>query len=840
MNYHARANLLEQFMNRALLIMSTTLSCLVLTGCSWMSQEPCSGKNADLSNPACVVQSKQTYRDNDSRWFCIGHLEAKDWSCASSLEEAQTKHDAMTPSNAELGRVPTKIDALESVLGFEPAPMRRRNELNTLLETVAQRTKAEEDEVRLAVAVSKDPAPESPVFAERLPKIADVQSVGGDFESVHAAASTSEKNREKQALNDGIMNSALAFSAEATTVTAEPATPYAMVLETQSLAAVADKNVGPKVRIVETSAVTTTVQKPLVSPEPGVLLALDIHRPETVLPARGKDKPLQTEAADSRIRLAAVNDANELEAQTIALPAAIVAMADKAAVPALIEAPKPVVASSEPGIVAAVESPAIAIQTELPLITQAEFAADTVAIKGIEAPVVLETVQEGLAEAQNADPLPELPIEMPDITPAMVAVAASGLIAAEIDTPIALVEAPKGVVIPAVEMPATEPFTETPPLTTAMPKPRALTISETPTPTRIETEQLGLADSRIANALSDDPVERPEPASAPAVNLDMPSVMEVPLAVDAVSPAGRVSALEMPAIENEAPPLELADAVLESAVEPAPLDLIAVPTIVEQVQPSSANTQSDAPSMAIEGLAAQAVTTIVRPDVATIASEIVIPATAPFPAGTTLAEVYTDHVKRSEQLPAGLQTLGPKGALPMPSVASTAPRRRIDPQPTPVQKNRAPNRSIEQIARSTQAAPFVAAVASAAKLGSIPDGVSGLDYASMESPATSGDGTYDYFMDLPADDFAIQLIAQKSLPSIRTFAATVKLEDPLVLKTPLMKRPLYVLVLDTFNDIQLASDAKRAWMVQYDNGIEPWIRTVGSLQKTMQPIGPMD
>ena len=71
--------------------------------------------------------------------------------------------------------------------------------------------------------------------------------------------------------------------------------------------------------------------------------------------------------------------------------------------------------------------------------------------------------------------------------------------------------------------------------------------------------------------------------------------MEVPLAVDAVSPAGRVSALEMPAIENEAGPLELAVAVLESAVEPAPLDLIAVPTIVEQVQPSSANTQSDAP-----------------------------------------------------------------------------------------------------------------------------------------------------------------------------------------------------------------------------------------------------
>ena len=193
--------------------------------------------------------------------------------------------------------------------------------------------------------------------------------------------------------------------------------------------------------------------------------------------------------------------------------------------------------------------------------------------------------------------------------------------------------------------------------------------------------------------------------------------------------------------------------------------------------------------MAIEGLAAQAVITIVRPDVATIASEIVIPATAPFPAGTTLAEVYTDHVKRSEQLPAGLQTLGPKGALPMPSVASTAPRRRIDPQPTPVQKNRAPNRSIEQIARSTQAAPFVAAVASAAKLGSIPDGVSGLDYASMESPATSGDGTYDYFMDLPADDFAIQLIAQKKPPLDSDICGNGQAGRPACFENPINETP---------------------------------------------------
>ena len=181
----------------------------------------------------------------------------------------------------------------------------------------------------------------------------------------------------------------------------------------------------------------------------------------------------------------------------------------------------------------------------------------------------------------------------------------------------------------------------------------------------------------------------------------------------------------------------------------------------------------------------------------------------------------------------------------MPAVASAAPERRIGPKPTPVQLNRATERSKTSITRLTQtaplqAAPLVNAVASASKLDPVPASSSGLDYASMDSPATSGDGTYDYFMDLPSDDFAIQLKAEKNLAAIRTLATTVNLENPLVLKTQLMKRPLYVLVLDTFNDIQLASDAKQAWMVQYDNGIEPWIRTVGSLQKAMQPIGPMD
>ena len=178
MNYHAKDFVLEQFMKRAFLIMSAALSCSGLAGCSWMSKDPCSGKDADLSNPACVVESKQTYRDNDSRWFCIGHLEAKDWSCASSLEEAQTKHDAMSKAIAQADRGSTEVDALESILNLEPAPDRRLDKPNALLTQMPQRANAAAlkpsvvaledetsgavaDEVAMPTALPKEPIEET-------------------------------------------------------------------------------------------------------------------------------------------------------------------------------------------------------------------------------------------------------------------------------------------------------------------------------------------------------------------------------------------------------------------------------------------------------------------------------------------------------------------------------------------------------------------------------------------------------------------------------------------------------------------------------------------------------
>ena len=701
MNYHAGINRMDRFMKRALLIISTTLSCLGLTGCSWMSQDPCSGKDADLSNPACVVQSKQIYRDNDARWYCIGHLEAKDWSCASSLKEAQTKHDAISK--------------------VMQAGLSEYQNANTLPEVT-------EETSEFASAMVSLPS--------------------------------------KHATSVGIE---------------EPVA----VVEARDLLVIAEIEAPVTEALAETHELTASLVE--VVTEPALI--------------------------------------DETEST-------------------LAKLPKPLRA-------AAVEAPTVDIELEVPDQAIAFVETESAPILGDEtaAPVFIEQAQVVLADDQIPSPLTEVPEATSALASAIVAVAANRAVATVIDAPIVLVELPKAAVVAAVEMPITQSIADAPTFATAMayttPETRALAMSETPT--SIESEQPSLADSQIAGTLAGDPFETPEPTSAqiaPAGNRGMPSVIEAPVAVDeilvavdAVSPAFEVSTTKTPAIKNEDEALEFAVTIVDSAVESALLDVIAVPATVENVLPILTDTQNDAPRIAVEGLAAQVVTTNARPDVATIASEIVIPATEPFPAGTTLAEVYTDHVQRSEQLPARLQTLGPKGALPSPAVASTSSVRPSDLQ---VQRNRTPNRANGSIERYTQAEPFVTAVASAAKLNSIPMDRPELDYDSMARPATSGDGTYDYFMDLPSDDFAIQLIAQKSLSSTGTFASTVNLEDPLVLKTQLMKRPLYVLVLDTFNDIQLASDAKRAWMVQYDNGIEPWIRTVGSLQKTMQPIGPMD
>ena len=752
MNYHARVKVLDRFMKRALLILSTTLSCLGLAGCSWMSKDPCSGDDADLSNPACVQQSKQAYRDNETRWFCIGHLEAKDWSCASSIEEAQNKHDAISKGFAQLSRIPSQVAEPAGAFDLEPAEVNRVALLKAVPEQLAQGAHATDDKGRSVATVSKESAPEPTVFAEILSEEIDQRLVDGHFVSAHAAAKESIKNDDKQSLNNIIAQSALGLSPGGTGFTTEPSNPSAAVLETQSLAAAVDAGAltksQPKVSNEETITLRASTREPKASPRFGAVRSPDVLSPN-----------------DLRVNKASVD----------AVGSEVVV---KEAISPEIDRP----------------------ETRL---------SDT---------VTSETGRTERLDEKN------LQIEVADRGASLPAVKATPQLLLETD------QDESG----SISTLATTALLATPDLT-------ALTTTATNT----LTEALPAATTVLIamTTVADMPdVQAPIAASAEPASEE---VIEAISTLTELPQPALSAAIEVPQVDIEIATSELALISEQTVSAPTFLETTVAPASIEATQAILADTQGDAPKIAIEGVAAQSVIETDRPNVATITTEIVIPATEPFPAGTTLAEVYADHVNRAEQLPITLQTLGPKGAVPMPAVASAAPERRIGPKPTSVQLNRPTERSKTSITRLTQtaplqAAPLVNAVASASKLDPVPASSSGLDYASMDSPATSGDGTYDYFMDLPSDDFAIQLKAEKNLAAIRTLATTVNLENPLVLKTQLMKRPLYVLVLDTFNDIQLASDAKQAWMVQYDNGIEPWIRTVGSLQKAMQPIGPMD
>jgi len=806
-----------------------------------MSKDPCSGDDADLSNPACVLQSKQAYRDNETRWFCIGHLEAKDWSCASSLEEAQNKHDAISKGIAQLSRIPSQIDEPGNAFDFEPAEARRVALLNAV---PAQGAHAANDKGRLVAAASKESAPEPTVFAEILPEEIDQRPVDGHFESAHAVAKEPATSNEKQPLNNVIVHGALDLSPDVLSpndlrlnkMPVDAAGPKVVARESISpeidrpetgLSGIVTPETGRTEHVVEknlqievadqdesgsisrfaTTALLSTPDVMALTTTATNTLTEALPAATTVLTTQALAAITPNVALPRTVRPATTTSAIPVEAEIGALPEATKTAADKsgtlapivaAAEPAAVEVIKAVSTLMEPpqaALSAAIEAPQVDIEiatSELALASVKTVSAPTF-LEATVAPASIEAAQAILADYQLKNTVATAPVEMLERASAL---------AANVNKPSV--------------MEVTTAHNEAP-----------AAVTEAPT----AVDEVPADVDAVLLAVDEEPT---------AVNAVLAAVTEVPTAVDEVSIPFVVSAVETPAIESGAAALELVVTAVAPAVEPASPTILTVPAIAENAQPILANTQGEASKTTIEGLAAQSVIATDLANVATIATEIVIPATAPFPAGTTLAEVYADHVNRSEQLPITLQTLGPKGAVPMPAVASAAPDRRIGTQPTPVQLDRATKQPKTQITRLTQAAPLADAVASASKLDSVSASSSGLDYASMDSPATSGDGTYDYFMDLPSDDFAIQLKAEKNLAAIRTFATTVNLEDPLVLKTQLMKRPLYVLVLDTFNDIQLASDAKQAWMLQYDNGIEPWIRTVGSLQKAIQPIGPMD
>ena len=223
--------------------------------------------------------------------------------------------------------------------------------------------------------------------------------------------------------------------------------------------------------------------------------------------------------------------------------------------------------------------------------------------------------------------------------------------------------------------------------------------------------------------------------------------------------------------------------------------------------------------------------------VAKINTDIIVPAAPRLPDGATLAEIYIAHASVSETSTAPLASL--KAGIATPTHKSLNPA--VQRSNIARQLPSSPESGIlSSLGKNHASKEPNLAVADLSRLDQLTRSDRGSDYPTAEIPKASGDATYDYFMDLPLDDFAIQLKADKTLGGILSFASSVDLAEPMVLKVQPLKKPLFVLVLDTFDDIQLASDAKQSWMAQFDNGVEPWIRTVGSLQKSMQPIGPMD
>ena len=113
-----------------------------------------------------------------------------------------------------------------------------------------------------------------------------------------------------------------------------------------------------------------------------------------------------------------------------------------------------------------------------------------------------------------------------------------------------------------------------------------------------------------------------------------------------------------------------------------------------------------------------------------------------------------------------------------------------------------------------------------------------VDVASHRAPIA--DAIYQQFMDINPRDFAVQLKAERVLEDIKQYADLTALSEPTILKIKPFGSPIYVLILDTFPDFELASRAKATWIASRGDKVEPWIRTVKSLQKVIEPMDGSD
>ena len=786
-----------------------------LSSCNLISQKPCDGADSDPTNPACAAEITNMYRDNDQRWFCVGLVAGEAWSCGPSLSEAQANR---FPEETKLKTVPAPLKPIQasfSLTSDNPSPPRESRVASLLrpatVDGLSESERVQSTALRINIP-NESASSKKPTQAINTTLVAD--SLAGAMASNTREIKFIAPKTSSEELTNKIPNIDLADE-------------ELEMLKAQSL----PEGTATSLNLALGIAVPSMTDKARV--------ATPMMLPSDALQSQQLSRQLPIEPPNGRSTAPVINLANPAPHDAKPINRSWSPKTQQTAVQATPHhyAPiKPHSAITDNGspieIAAITHHPVLKpIVTTDPQLRPIVFAPDTSSVEEQQTAAPLSVVPgtlsiesvavESILNSKSQSELGAL-LSVPESTPIRHLIAASPKAA----QPKSRIGIPSAVL--AIHQNPTSEVSRKSTITGLLAHDHSMTDNH-----NLHHQLTGEPQIKsIAAALMSPTITEALPIVAPFVSAsDQASTLASPAAIvlsDVESDPSTGSPRPTPIPSSE---LEKSTAAL--VVDQVQGIFIDASTVRRQVGPSSppinfnAASTKQRPSVDLDGAAGS---------VDTIVSDIVVPATRPLPAETSLAEIFIADAETREASVSQLASLEVGVTTPAQSPLDAPPR--IITAPTQVAATGNPARLTATKAQAPRAP--AQAVADLARLDQLTRSDSVIAYDALESPATSGDATYDYFMDLPLDDFAVQLKADKTLRGILSFASSVDLAEPMVLKVQPLKKPLFVLVLDTFDDIQLASDAKQSWMSQFDNGVEPWIRTVGSLQKSMQPIGPMD
>jgi len=88
-------------------------------------------------------------------------------------------------------------------------------------------------------------------------------------------------------------------------------------------------------------------------------------------------------------------------------------------------------------------------------------------------------------------------------------------------------------------------------------------------------------------------------------------------------------------------------------------------------------------------------------------------------------------------------------------------------------------------------------------------------------------------LDMPADHYAVQLIALRDLNGVLEYAGLNGIQSPKFVKIRNEETDWYILILDVYPDQALAQAAKEDWETAKVLRVQPWIRQLGPLQEAI-------